>query len=218
MKVTLMKELLKANDQVAFENRAFLDSRKIFSLNIMASPGAGKTSFILATAERLPKDIKVGVIEGDVASNLDAQAIASRGIPAIQVNTGGGCHLDAPMIRSALSQLSLEQIDLLFVENVGNLVCPAYFPLGTHLNVVIASLPEGQDKPYKYPDIFAIADAVILNKVDLLPFLDFDLEYFKRGIYMVNYEVPIFPLSCKTGEGFERWITWLLLKVKSAFV
>ncbi|MCS7287437.1 MAG: hydrogenase nickel incorporation protein HypB [Anaerolineae bacterium] len=218
MKITLMKELLRANDQVALENRAFFDSRKIFSLNIMASPGAGKTSFILATAERLPQDIKVGVIEGDVASSLDAQTIASRGIPVIQVNTGGSCHLDAPMIRSALSQSSLGPIDLLFVENVGNLVCPAYFPLGTHLNVVIASLPEGQDKPYKYPDIFAIADVIILNKVDLLPFLDFDLEYFKRGIYMVNPEVPIFPLSCKTGEGFEKWMTWLLLKVRNAFV
>lgn len=217
MKIPLMKDILKANDQIASENRAMLDSGKIFSLNLMASPGAGKTSLILATVERIPKDIRVGVIEGDVASNLDAQIIASKGIPVVQINTGGGCHLDAPMVRSALSKLPLEEINLLFVENVGNLVCPAYFPLGTHLNVVIASVPEGQDKPYKYPDIFTAADAVILNKVDLLPFVDFDLEYFRRGIFMVNPEVPIFLLSCRTGQGFEEWMKWLLTKLRSAF-
>ncbi len=217
MKFPVMKELLRANDQVALENRGMLDSSRIFSLNLMASPGAGKTSFILATVERLPGDIKVGVIEGDVASSLDAQLIASRGIPVIQINTGGGCHLDAPMVRTALKRLPLEEINLLFVENVGNLVCPAYFPLGTHLNIVISSVPEGQDKPYKYPDIFAVADAVILNKVDLMPFLDFDPEYFRRGVFMVNPDVPIFPLSCRTGEGFEEWVKWLLQKVRSAF-
>ncbi len=217
MKVPLMKEILGANDQVALENRAIFDSNRIFSINLMASPGAGKTSFILATAERLPKSLKVGVIEGDVASNLDAQAIASRGIPVIQINTGGGCHLDAPMVQSALNRLPLGEINLLFVENVGNLVCPAYFSLGTHLNVLIASIPEGHDKPYKYPDIFAAADAVILNKVDLLPLVDFDLEYFRRGISMVNPAVPLFPVSCKTGEGLEEWVKWLLLRVRNAF-
>ncbi len=216
MKIPVIKELLRANDQVALENRNLFDSRRIFSLNLMASPGAGKTSFILATAERLPNDVKVGVIEGDVASSLDAQLIASKGIPVIQINTGGSCHLDAPMVRSALSRLPLEEINLLFVENVGNLVCPAYFPLGTHLNIVISSVPEGQDKPYKYPDIFAVADAVVLNKTDLLPFVDFDIEYFRRGIFMVNPDVPIFPLSCKTGEGFGEWIKWLIPKVRSA--
>ncbi len=217
MKVSIMKELLSANDQVALENRGLLDSGRIFSLNLMASPGAGKTSFILATVERLPEWVKVGVIEGDVASSLDAQLIASRGIPVTQINTGGGCHLDAPMVRSALSQLPLTEINLLFVENVGNLVCPAYFPLGTHLNIVISSVPEGKDKPYKYPDIFAVADAVVLNKIDLLPFVDFDLEYFRRGVFMVNPDAPIFPLSCRTGEGFEEWMGWLMEKVRSAF-
>ncbi len=217
MKVRLMKEILGANDQVALENKALLDSNKVFSINLMASPGAGKTSFILATLERLPKSFKVGVIEGDVASSLDAQTIAARGIPVIQINTGGGCHLDAPMVQSALNRLPLGEINLLFVENVGNLVCPAYFSLGTHLNVLIASVPEGHDKPYKYPDIFAAADAVILNKVDLLPLVDFDLEYFRRGISMVNPEVPLFPVSCKTGEGLEEWVKWLLLRARNAF-
>jgi len=217
MKVPLMKEIFGANDQVASENKALLDSNRVFSVNLMASPGAGKTSFILATVERLPKSLKVGVVEGDVASSLDAQTIAARGIPVIQINTGGGCHLDAPMVRSALSRLPLGEINLLFVENVGNLVCPAYFSLGTHLNVLIASIPEGHDKPYKYPDIFAAADAIILNKIDLLPLVDFDLEYFRRGISMVNPEVPLFPISCKTGEGLEEWVKWLLLKVKDAF-
>ena len=217
MKVPLMKEIFGANDQVALENKALLDSNRVFSVNLMASPGAGKTSFILATVERLPKSLKVGVVEGDVASSLDAQTIAARGIPVIQINTGGGCHLDAPMVRSALSRLPLGEINLLFVENVGNLVCPAYFSLGTHLNVLIASIPEGHDKPYKYPDIFAAADAIILNKIDLLPLVDFDLEYFRRGISMVNPEVPLFPISCKTGEGLEEWVKWLLLKVKNAF-
>ncbi len=217
MKVPLMKEIFGANDQVASENKALLDSNRVFSVNLMASPGAGKTSFILATVERLPKSLKVGVVEGDVASSLDAQTIAARGIPVIQINTGGGCHLDAPMVRSALSRLPLGEINLLFVENVGNLVCPAYFSLGTHLNVLIASIPEGHDKPYKYPDIFAAADAIILNKIDLLPLVDFDLEYFRRGISMVNPEVPLFPISCKTGEGLEEWVKWLLLKVKNAF-
>lgn len=218
MKIPLMKEILKTNDQVASENRAMFDSERIFSLNLMASPGAGKTSLILATVERIPRDIKVGVIEGDVASSLDAQIIASRGIPVVQINTGGGCHLDAPMVRSALSKLPIKEINLLFVENVGNLVCPAYFPLGTHLNVVIASVPEGQDKPYKYPDIFTAADVVILNKIDLLPLVDFDTEHFKRGIFMVNPEAPIFPLSCKTGQGFEEWVKWLVTKLRSAFL
>ena len=217
MKVPLMKEIFGANDQVALENKALLDSNKVFSVNIMASPGAGKTSFILATVERLPKSLKVGVVEGDVASSLDAQTIAARGLPVVQINTGGGCHLDAPMVQSALNRLPLGEINLLFVENVGNLVCPAYFSLGTHLNVTIASIPEGHDKPYKYPDIFAIADAIVLNKIDLLPLVDFDLEYFRRGVSMVNPEVPLFPISCKTGEGFEEWVRWLLLKVKDAF-
>jgi hydrogenase nickel incorporation protein HypB len=181
----------------------------------MASPGAGKTSVILATTERLPNDVRPGVIEGDLASRIDADTIAARNIPVVQINTGSGCHLDAPMIRSAMSSLPLQEIELLFVENVGNLVCPAEFKLGANLAVVVASAPEGHDKSYKYPGMFAVADAVILNKADLLQVFEFDVEYFQRGIEMVNPDVPLFPISCRTGAGLDAWLNWLLEKQKS---
>jgi hydrogenase nickel incorporation protein HypB len=176
----------------------------------MASPGAGKTSLILATAARLPRDVPAGVIEGDLASRIDADKVAARGIPVTQINTGGGCHLDAPMVRSALDQLPLSDIRLLFIENVGNLVCPAEFDLGAHLAVVVASVPEGHDKPYKYPGMFARADAVILNKADVLPAFEFDLAYFQQGVRQVNPEAPVFVLSCRAGDGCDAWLDWLL--------
>jgi hydrogenase nickel incorporation protein HypB len=210
MEIAIVRDILNANDQVAAENRSLLKTRGVTAVNIMASPGAGKTSVIAATAERLPADLQPGVIEGDLASSIDTDALLSRGIPAVQINTGGNCHLDAPMIRSALPRLPLDEIGVLFIENVGNLVCPAEFDLGAALAIVVASVPEGHDKPYKYPGMFAAADAVLLNKADLLAYFDFDLDYFRRGLAMVNPDAPLFLVSCRTNEGMAEWVDWLV--------
>jgi hydrogenase nickel incorporation protein HypB len=210
MKIPVVKDILNANDQVAAENRAIFEQNRIAVLNLMASPGAGKTSLILGTVEYLPENVRPGVIEGDLASSIDADTISARGVPVVQINTGGGCHLDAPMIRSALPHLPLSEISLLFIENVGNLVCPANFALGSNLNVVIASVPEGDDKPYKYPGMFASANVVILNKADMIEVFEFNVDYFRRGLEMINADVPFFVVSCKTGEGLDAWTVWLL--------
>ncbi len=209
--------VLSANEQVAVENQQTLDQRRVLAINLMASPGAGKTSLILATARHLPPNVRPAVIEGDVASRLDADTIEAAGLPVIQVNTMGGCHLDALMVRSALAHLPLEKVNLLFVENVGNLICPVDFPLGTHLNVAVASVPEGPDKPYKYPGIFTKVDAVVLNKADVMDVFDFDVDYFRRGITMLNPNAPLFILSCKTGQGVQAWVRWLLAKWEEHF-
>lgn len=209
-KISVAQNILSANDRIAAENRAAFEAAGVLVLNLMASPGAGKTSFILATSARLPADVRPGVIEGDLASRIDADKIGAHGIPVVQINTGGGCHLDAPMVQAVLDQLPLTELDLLFIENVGNLVCPAGFDLGAHRAVVIASVPEGDDKPYKYPGMYAAADAVVLNKADLLEVFDFDLDYFWRGVNMVNPGVPSFVVSCRTGAGLDAWMSWLL--------
>jgi hydrogenase nickel incorporation protein HypB len=214
MEVSVVKDILNANDQIAAANRSLLAARGVTAVNIMASPGAGKTSVIAATAERLPADLRPGVIEGDLASSIDTDALLARGIPAVQINTGGNCHLDAPMIRSALPRLPLDEIGVLFIENVGNLVCPAEFDLGAALAVVIGSVPEGHDKPYKYPGMFAAADAVLLNKADLRAYFDFDLDYFRRGLAMVNPDAPLFLVSCRTAEGFDEWLSWLVSRCR----
>lgn len=214
MKVAVVKDVLKANDQVATENRAAFQAAGVNVVNMMSSPGAGKTSLILATLDRLPAGIRLGVIEGDIASSIDAETIGARGVPVVQVNTGGGCHLNAPMIRSALEHLDLPSLDLLIIENVGNLVCPASKVLGAHRAVVVSSVPEGADKPYKYPGIFAAADAVVLNKIDLQEALEYDGAFHERGIRMVNSHAPILPVSCRTGQGVEGWLEWLLAPLK----
>ena len=205
MKIIVAKEILKANDQVAAENRDIFDRERVRVVNVMASPGAGKTSTILATIARLQPELRSGVIEGDIASTIDADMIAQRGIPVVQINTGGTCHLDAPMIRSTLEHLPLADIDVLFVENVGNLICPTSYQLGAHINLVIASVPEGWDKPYKYPGIFAAADVVLLNKADMIEVFEFDVAAFERGLRMVNPDVEIFHVSCKTADGLVAW-------------
>lgn len=173
----------------------------------MASPGAGKTSFILETIPRL--DAPSAVIEGDIASSIDSERIAEFGIPVVQINTGGNCHLEATMTREAVKKLSLDGVRYLFIENVGNLICPASFDLGEHIRIAISSVPEGDDKPYKYPGIFSSVDAVILNKIDLMPYVDFDLERFKKGIIAINRDAKIFLISCKTKEGIEALVEWL---------
>jgi hydrogenase nickel incorporation protein HypB len=208
--VPVVQAILSANDSLAAQNRQALDAAGVVGVNIMASPGAGKTSVILQTIRALKDTLRLGVVEGDTAAvTIDADKVISAGMPAVQINTGGDCHLDAVMVARALPALPLGEIDLLIVENVGNLICPASFALGTHLNVVIASVPEGDDKPYKYPNIYRGIDALILNKTDLLPYIDFDQTYFRRGIEALNPGVTFFPMSCKTGEGVQAWADWL---------
>jgi len=214
-RVTIVEKILGANDQLAVLNRAKLDQSGVFSINLMASPGAGKTSLILQSIKALSSKIRIGVVEGDTAPvTIDADKIIAVGIPAVQINTGGDCHLDAVMVQNGLDQLPLDYLDLIIVENVGNLICPAAFKLGTHANVLIASIPEGDDKPFKYPNIYRGLDALILNKTDLLPYVKFDIEYFRRGVEMLNPGLCFFPLSCSTGAGMAEWIGWLKGKLK----
>ncbi len=213
-RVTVVEQIMSANDSLAAQNRAQLESNNVLGINVMASPGSGKTSVILRTIEALKDSLKLGVIEGDTAAvTIDADKVISAGMPAVQINTGGECHLDAVMVGNALPQMPLAEIDLMIVENVGNLICPAAFTLGTHFNVVIASIPEGDDKPYKYPNIYRGIDALILNKMDLLPYIDFNVDYFRRGIEILNPDFKFFPMSCKTGEGVQEWADWLQVRV-----
>ena len=204
-KIQIVENILSANDRIAEENLEFLNARNILAVNIMASPGAGKTSVILQTIKSLSPEIKIAVIEGDTAPvTIDADKVSNLGIPVTQINTGGNCHLDAMMVRKGLQSLELDQTDLVIIENVGNLVCPASFKLGTHISLVIASVPEGDDKPYKYPGIYRGIDCLILNKTDLLPYIDFDQAYFLKGIEVLNPGIPVFPVSCTTLDGFRR--------------
>jgi hydrogenase nickel incorporation protein HypB len=215
-RVPIIEKILSANDQVAAINRATLDAHQVLSVNLMASPGAGKTSFILATIQAVAQDHRIGVVEGDTAPvTIDADKITAVGMPAVQINTGGDCHLDAVMLKDGLSQLPLAELDLLVVENVGNLVCPAAFNLGTHLNVLIASIPEGDDKPYKYPAIYRGLDVLIINKIDLLPYVRFNMDYFRQGVEMLNPGLVTFPISCTTGEGVQEWTGWLRAKIEA---
>lgn len=208
-KIEILKDILSANDQRAKENRELLDRNDIFAINFTASPGAGKTSLILETINRLKADIKIGVVEGDVSSSLDAEMVAKEGVPVVQINTGGTCHLDATMVASAFDSLPMEEIRLLLIENVGNLICPTAFALGEDLNILISSVPEGDDKPHKYPVMFSKAHLVVLNKIDLLPYVLFDLPAFTEAVRGLNNRVDIFEVSCKTGQGIERWTSWL---------
>ncbi|MGQ9588713.1 MAG: hydrogenase nickel incorporation protein HypB [Planctomycetota bacterium] len=210
-RIPIVEKILNANDRLADRNRGLLDASRTLGLNVMASPGAGKTSLILRTLERLRGRLRLAVIEGDTAPvTLDSEKVLAAGVPAVQVNTGGGCHLDAAMVGDALAQLDLEKTDLVIVENVGNLVCPAAFRLGTHRNVLVASVTEGDDKPYKYPKMYRNVDALVLNKIDLLPHVDFDAERFQKGVAILNEGLAVFPLSCRTGEGLDAWIDWAL--------
>ncbi len=214
--INVVEDILSANDDVAAQNQAMLNSSGVLGVNIMAAPGAGKTSVILRTIAALKDELRLSVVEGDTAPvSLDADKVIAAGMTAVQINTGGNCHLDANMLRQALPKLPLGQVELLIVENVGNLICPAGFKLGTHFNVVVASVPEGDDKPYKYPNIYRGIDALILNKIDLLPYIDFDVDYFKRGVQLMNPNVVFFELSCKTGEGVDAWVEWLKARARA---
>jgi len=213
--IPIVENIMNANEQLAKKNRKRLDEAGIFGINMMASPGAGKTSLIERTLERLPDRIKIAVVDGDIATSIDADRATAAGATAIQINTGGECHLDAIMLSNALDQLeNLVEFDLLIVENVGNLVCPAAFKLGTHKSILVASIPEGDDKPYKYPGMYQDVDALIINKIDLLPYIPFKMDYFRQGVEILNPGLVTFPISCTTGEGIEDWIAWLLQTVK----
>ncbi len=207
--ITIGEEVFGANEAKAAENKALLDEHRIFTVNVLSSPGAGKTSTISTAIDSLKGRFRIGVIEGDVASAVDAEKIAALGMPVVQINTQGGCHLDAGMVRTALDSLPLDEVDILFIENVGNLICPNSFNLGEDTRILIASTPEGDDKPYKYPAMFTDTDVVLLNKIDLLPYLNFDAGAFRQVVTGLNPDVTIFPYSCTTGEGTEAWLGWL---------
>ena len=209
-RIPVVEKILRANDRLADENRAILDNANVYALNFMASPGAGKTSLIEVTLKSLSGKLNIAVIDGDIATSLDADRAAAAGATtAVQINTGGECHLDAVMLAQALPQVNLPQTDLLIVENVGNLVCPSSFVLGTHKSILIASIPEGDDKPYKYPGMYRGVDALVINKIDLLPYVPFRMDYFRQGVEVLNPGVVTFPLSCRTGEGVEAWLSWI---------
>ena len=214
-RISIVERILSANDKLAEENTARLDASNVLAVNLMASPGAGKTSLIEQTLPLLAKQLRVAVIDGDIATSIDADRASAAGARvAVQINTGGECHLDAVMLQQALTQIDLSTVDLLLVENVGNLVCPAEFRLGTHKSVLIASIPEGDDKPYKYPGMYRGVDALVINKIDLLPYIDFKMDYFQRGVEALNPGLVTFPLSCRTGEGMQAWVDWIVQLVE----
>jgi hydrogenase nickel incorporation protein HypB len=217
-RIEVIQNIMEANEIIAGRNQQLLDSHNVFAVNIMSSPGGGKTSLILQTMARLKGRLNIGVIEGDVASTVDAEKVQTEAKAVVQINTRNmpeSCSLMAAMIEPALKEMPLDNLDLILIENVGNLICPSEFTLGEHKRVVISSLPEGDDKPTKYPLIFVDAEAVIINKMDLLPYLDFDIAAFRRSISGLNPDTEIFELSCKTGEGIERWSSWLLQQAGS---
>ena len=207
-RIPVIEKITKANDEIAAMNLNRLNENGIFSMNIMASPGAGKTSLIEKTLPLLTVEFRVGVIEGDLATDLDAARTSAAGATSVQITTGS-CHMDAPMVKHGLDELPLDELDIIIVENVGNLICPASWDLGTHRKILIASVPEGDDKPFKYPGMYRGVDVLVINKIDLLPYVTFDMERFTQGVETLNEGVVTFPLSCTTGEGLDEWIEWV---------
>jgi len=206
--IPVVETILNVNDQLAEQNRRIFDRAGVLVLNVMASPGGGKTSTIGKIIDALRAEARIGVMDGDIVA-LDLEGFAAQGIPVSLINTGGNCHLDANMVHSALPSMDLDALDLLIIENVGNLICPAAFKLGSHVNVVIASVPEGADKPYKYPAMFRGADVLLINKMDLAEYMEFDVPSFRHGVEVLNPGLAFFPISCRTGEGLDAWIDWL---------
>jgi hydrogenase nickel incorporation protein HypB len=214
--IQLAKPILDLNDKLAAEVRKRLDEHGVFMLDLMASPGAGKTSLIMATIAHLRDRYRIAVIEGDIASDVDAQKIKELGIPAVQINTGGACHLESAMVSRALDALDLDALDLVIIENVGNLVCPTDFYLGEDLKAMILSVPEGHDKPLKYPGVFQAASAIVLNKVDTMPVFNFDERQFRSDVKSLNPQAAIFPVAATSGRGVELWASWLAAKIDAA--
>ncbi len=215
MKVSVVKNILEANDRIAQENRAIFDEKDLLVFNLMSSPGAGKTSLLEKTIDALKEDLKIGVIEGDIQSSQDAERIAEKGIPVVQINTGGACHLDGNMIRDTFKEFDFDALDLLVVENVGNLVCPAEFKVGEDFKAMILSVTEGEDKPAKYPLMFHESKVLLINKIDLLPYVDCSVEKIKEETLKINPGMTIFEISCKTGEGLDAWYNWVREEVKT---
>jgi len=209
MEIKVIKNILEANEVIASQSKTLFAEKGIYVLNLMGSPGAGKTTLLEKTVDYLKDKNHIAVIEGDIATSRDAERIAQHSIPAVQINTGGACHLDGNMVRGALKEFNLNQIDLLIVENVGNLVCPAEFNIGENDKAMIISVTEGDDKPKKYPLMFQVSTVLLLNKIDLLPYLDFDMERFHDDALKVNPKLKIMPISCTTGEGIDSWFEWI---------
>ncbi|MDI6889721.1 MAG: hydrogenase nickel incorporation protein HypB [Thermodesulfovibrionales bacterium] len=209
MKIKVVTRIMEANDRIAAENKKFFNEAGVYVINLMSAPGAGKTSLIERTIKEYQGKLRVGVIEGDIAGTEDAQRIGGLGIPVIQINTGGACHLDANMINEAIVGLYLKDLDLLIIENVGNLVCPAEFKVGEDMKVMLLSVTEGDDKPLKYPLMFQESSALVLNKIDLLPYTNVDIGKIKKNSLSLNPTLKIFEVSCKTGEGIGEWAEWL---------
>lgn len=213
--IEVKEDILADNTLMAKNLNEELTGTKTFLMNLMASPGAGKTTTILATLERITKDLKVGVMEADIDSKVDAEKIAAAGTEAIQIRTGGFCHMDATMVRTGLEAMDYKRFDLVILENVGNLVCPAEFETGAHMNAMILSVPEGDDKPLKYPLMFAVCQVLLVNKIDFLELTDFNMDVFKQRVLAINPEMKIFEISSRTGKGVDEWAEWLTAKVKS---
>ncbi|MGA3280653.1 MAG: hydrogenase nickel incorporation protein HypB [Smithella sp.] len=213
MKVTVVKNVLDANDRIAAENRELFDRHKVFVINLMSSPGAGKTTLVEKTIAALKDKYRIGVIEGDIQDTYDADRIAKLDIPVVQINTGGACHIDGNMIREALPTFDLSKTDVLIIENVGNLVCPAEFKIGENIKIMLLSTPEGADKPAKYPLMFQESSALLINKMDLMQYVDFDLEKARRDALALHKDLKIFEVSCKTAAGLETWIAWLTQRI-----
>ena len=213
MKVSVVKNVLDANDRIAAENRELFDKNKVYVINLMSSPGAGKTSLVERTILALRDRYRIGVIEGDIQDTYDADRIAKLDIPVVQINTGGACHIDGNMIREALPVFDLSKTDLLIVENVGNLVCPAEFKIGENVKIMLLSTPEGADKPAKYPLMFQESAALLINKIDLMPYVDFDLAKAKRDALSLHKDLKIFEVSCKAATGLDAWTQWLTKRI-----
>ena len=211
--IEVKENILADNDKEAQILRDKLKSNKTFLMNLMSSPGSGKTTTLLRTVEQLKDKIKIGIMEADIDSDVDAQTMANAGVKSIQLHTGGMCHLDAAMTEQGLNELNYDGLDLVVLENVGNLICPAEFDTGAAKNVMILSVPEGHDKPLKYPLMFSKVDALIINKIDVAPYFDFDMDKLREYVLKLNKNVKIFPISAKTGEGVEEWCQWLLNEV-----
>jgi len=214
LEITVMSNILEKNEEVAAEINAMLTRRGIFTVNLLGSPGCGKTSLVEQTISLLKNEFHIAIIEGDLYTSKDADRIAAYGAPVVQINTEGGCHLDAAMVKSALNQLNLNELDILIIENVGNLVCPAEFAVGEHAKVVVLSVAEGEDKPLKYPLVFRQSAAVILNKIDLLPYTDFAIDCAVRDISGLNPQAALLQVSCRTGAGVTEWLEWLKQQVQ----
>jgi hydrogenase nickel incorporation protein HypB len=212
--IEVKEGILSENEALADELRARLKEKKVFLLNLMASPGAGKTSLVLRTIEALKEEFRIGIIEADIDSVVDSQKVAETGITAIQLRTGGFCHLDATMVNQGLDALDLDNLDVVIIENVGNLVCPAEFDIGALKKAMILSVPEGDDKPLKYPLIFSVCDVLVVNKIDYMPFSDFDIEAMKERVRKLNPKIEIVEVSCRTGEGVDKWADWLRSQVR----